>query len=158
MTKRTIATDEVTRIRRLKTPEECRAFADNAKRLGRPDLVPECLLRKAELLAARKAVVATTDLERRLVRDMCLIEQLSGKRLSRTWPMIRRHGFIGTVERIVTRPGPSSGFDLAVKNGLPEATFERAVLDNPELFSEAALTAARNRLSHSGQPTEGDPK
>src|SRR5450631_2912530 len=128
------ATETIARIRRLKTPEECRNFAANAKKAGREELVPECLLREAELLAARKAVPAQTELERRLVRDMCLIEQLSGKRLTRTWPMIRRHGFIGTVERIVTKPGPSSGFDLAVKNGIPQATFEQAVLDNQTLF------------------------
>jgi len=111
------ATETIARIRRLKTPEECRNVAANAQKAGREELVPECLLREAELLAARKAVPGQTELERRLVRDMCLIEQLSGKRLTRTWPMIRRHGFIGTVERIVTKRGPSSGFDLAVKNG-----------------------------------------
>jgi hypothetical protein len=82
------ATETIVRIRRLKTPEECRHFAVNAKKAGREELVPECLLREAELLAARKAVPAQTELERRLVRDMCLIEQLSGKRLTRTWPMI----------------------------------------------------------------------
>jgi hypothetical protein len=141
------AAETIARIRRLKTPEECRNFAANAKKAGREELVPECLLREAELLAARKAVPAQTELERRLVRDMCLIEQLSGKRLTRTWPMIRRHGFIGTVERIVTKPGPSSGFDLAMKNGVPQATFEQAVLDNPTLFSTAALEAARRRLT-----------
>jgi hypothetical protein len=148
MSKSTIDTSEtIARIRRLKTPGECRNFAANAKKNGRDDLVPECRLREAELLAASKAVPAHTALELRLVRDMCLIEQLSGKRLSRTWPMIRRHGFIGTVERIVTKPGPSTGFELAMKNGLPEATFEAAVLANPSLFSAAAIEAARARLA-----------
>ncbi len=141
------ASETIARIRRLKTPEECRNFAANAKSRGHEELVPECLLREAELMAARKAVPARTELERRLTRDICLIEQLSGKRLSRTWPMIQRHGFIGTVERIVTKPGPSSGFELAVKNGVPHATFEQAVLDNPALFSTEAIEAARARLS-----------
>ena len=136
----------VAAIRRLRTPEQCRAYAANAKRLGRDELVPHCLLQEAELLAARKSIAVTSELERRLVRDMCLIEHMSGKPLSRTWPMIKRYGFIGTVERIVTRPGPSSGFDLAVKNGVPEATFEQAVLDNPSLFSQEAVTAARQRI------------
>ncbi len=145
------ATETIARIRRLKTPEECRNCAANAQKAGREELVPECLLREAELLAARKAVPGQTELERRLVRDMCLIEQLSGKRLTRTWPMIRRHGFIGTVERIVTKRGPSSGFDLAVKNGIPQATFEQAVLDNPTLFSAAAALAARRRLTSAGR-------
>ena len=139
-------TEATEAIRRLKTPEECRTYAVNARRLGRTELVPECLLREAELLAARKEVNPTSDFERRIVRDMCLIERMSGKPLSRTWPMIGRHGFIGMVERIVTRPGPSSGFELAVKNGLPKATFEQAVLDNPELFSQEAIAISRTRM------------
>jgi hypothetical protein len=139
-------TEAIATIRRLRTPEGCRNFAVNAKKHGREELVPECLLREAELLAERKSLSPTSALERRLVRDLCLIEKLSGKQLSRTWPMIKRKGFVATVEEIVTRPGPSSGFDLAVKNGLPEATFEQAVLDNPTLFSVEALAAARRRI------------
>src|SRR5271166_2829850 len=134
-----VAKDYAAIIARLKTPEECRRYADNARARGRADLVPACLLQEAQLLAARKSVVATTALEQRLVRDMCLIEQLSGKRLSRTWPMIRRYGFIGMVERIVTKPDPSPGFNLAVRAGVPKATFEQAVCDHPDLFSPAAL-------------------
>ena len=144
MTKTT--TETITTIRRLRTAEECRNFAANAKKHGREELVPECLLREAELLAERKSLSPATALERRLMRDLCLIEKLSGKQLSRTWPMIKRHGFVATVEAIVTRPGPSSGFELAVKNGLREATFEQAVLDNPPLFSAEALAAARRRI------------
>ncbi len=67
------AVETIARISRLKTPEECRNFAANAKKAGREELVPACLLREAELLAARKAVPAQTELEQRLVRDMCLI-------------------------------------------------------------------------------------
>jgi hypothetical protein len=137
----------IAEIRRLQTPEQCRVYADNARRLSRTEVLPECLLREAELLAAtHKRARPTTDFERRIVRDMCLIERMSGKPLSRTWPMIARYGFVGTVERIVTRPGPSSGFDLAVKNGLPQATFEQAVLDNPELFSPEAIASSQARL------------
>jgi hypothetical protein len=65
------STEAIARIRRLKTPEERRNFAANAKKAGREELVPECLLREAELLAARKAVPAQTELERRLVRLVC---------------------------------------------------------------------------------------
>lgn len=138
----------IAEIRRLKTPQQCRAYADNARRLGRPELVPECLLREAELLpATHKGVKPSTELEHRLVRDMRLIERMSGKHLSRTWPMIHRHGFIGMVERIVIKKQPSPGFALAIKYGLPHATFEQAVLDNPGLFSQAAIASARKRLA-----------
>lgn len=143
------ATDKaIAEIRRLETPEECRAYAENARRLGRTEVIPECLLREAEVLAAKhKRARPANDFERRIVRDICLIERMSGKYLSRTWPMIDRHGYVGMVERIVTRAGPSSGFDLAVKNGLRAATFEQAVLDNPQLFSQAAIASARARLA-----------
>jgi hypothetical protein len=143
----------IAEIRRLKTPEQCRAYADNARRLGRPAVIPECLLREAELLAAKhKQARPSNDFERRIVRDMCLIERLSGKRLSRTWPMIDRHGYVGAVERIVTRLEPSSGFVLAVKNGLQAATFEQAVLDHPKLFSPEAFASARARLTEGRKP------
>ncbi len=74
---------------------------------------------------------------------------MSGKRLTQDVAddICALNGFIGTVERIVTKPGPSSGFDLAVKNGIPQATFEQAVLDNPTLFSTAVIQAARRRLT-----------
>lgn len=137
-------------ISKLKTPEACRNYAANARRLGREDLLPACLLREAELLAIHKSVTPKTPLEQRIVRDMRLLERLSGKPLSRTWPMIHRHGFIGMVERIVTKKGTSPGFELAVKNGVPEATFEQTVCDNPEFFSTTALTAARSRLEAVG--------
>lgn len=138
--------DYEARIARLKTPQDCRAYAENAKRLGREDLVPACLLREAELLADLGKVIAATDFEKRILRDICLLERLSGKPLSRTRPMIARHGFVRMVERIVTKPGESSGFKLAVQHGLAHATFEQAVCDNPELFSEEALAASQTRL------------
>ena len=129
-------------------PQECRRYADNARRLGRPELVRECLLREAELLpATRKGVHPSTELEHRIVRDMRLIESMSGKVLSRTWGMIPRHGFIGMVERIVTKNEPSTGYDLAVKYGLTQATFEQTVLDNPGLFSQEAIASSRARLA-----------
>lgn len=137
----------IARIARLKTPAECRAFAANAERLRRNDLLPPCLLREAELLAAAGNVTAVTDLEKRILRDICLIERLSGRPLSRTRPMIARHGFTGMVERIVCKKGASAGFKLAVDHGLVSATFEQAVCDNPNLFSPAALAASRERLS-----------
>jgi hypothetical protein len=141
----------IAEIRRLRTPAECRAYAENARRLSREEVVPECLLREAQqLAAAHKRARPANDFERRVVRDMCLIERMSGKRLNRTWPMLDRHGYVGTVELIVTRSEPSTGFALAVKNGLPQATFEAAVLEHPELFSPQAIANARARL---GVPT-----
>jgi hypothetical protein len=73
------------------------------------------------------------------MRDICLLEQLSGKRLNRTRQMIPHHGFVGMVERIVTKKGSSPGFALAVKYGVMHTTFEQRVLENPTLFSAKAL-------------------
>lgn len=135
-------------IQKLKTPKECREFAKDMKRQGHEDMVPACWLREARLLPAQKgAQRPANDFELRVVRSIRVLERMRGRPLSRTWQLIARRGYIGTVEHLVLRKGPSPGFDMAVKYGLLGESFEQLALDYPKLFTKAARAAAHERLA-----------
>lgn len=67
-------------------------------------------------------------------------------RANRTWPMIREHGIIGAVERIVTRRTETEGYRVLVEMGLEDMAFEAVVLRHPDSFSPAAVVASKDRL------------
>jgi hypothetical protein len=71
---------------------------------------------------------------------------------SRTWQMIRRHGVIPAVERIVTRRDETSGYRVLVEMGLEDMAFEAVVLRHKEVFSAAAVDASRRRLEQLKKP------
>src|SRR5688572_15936186 len=56
-------------------------------------------------------------------------------RAGRTWPMIREHGIIPTVERIVTRRTETEGYRVLVEMGMEDMAFEAVVLRHPDTFS-----------------------
>ena len=67
-------------------------------------------------------------------------------RAGRTWPMIREHGIIGAVERIVTRRKETEGYRVLVEMGMEDMAFEAVVLRHPESFSREAVAASDDRL------------
>lgn len=69
-----------------------------------------------------------------------------GEPLSRTKQMLRRHGVIGTLNRIAQYPDATKNFDRLRAAGKEQFTAEAIVLDYPDLFDAAAVTVARKRL------------
>lgn len=69
-----------------------------------------------------------------------------GEPLSRTKQMLRRHGVIGTINRIAQNPAATKNFDKLCGARLEQLTAEAIVLDYPDLFSKKAVEVARNRL------------
>ena len=67
-------------------------------------------------------------------------------RAGRTWPMIREHGIIGAVERIVTKRKETEGYRVLVEMGMEDMAFEAVVLRHPEFFSPEAVAASDDRL------------
>ena len=67
-------------------------------------------------------------------------------RAGRTWPMIREHGIIRAVERIVTRRRETEGYRVLVEMGMEDMAFEAVVLRHPESFSPEAVAASNDRL------------
>ena len=138
------------RVLRLKTPEDCEAFAENVA-AKHPDLAREAKRRAVELRAI--AHNAKTDAEREALRAIYAYEEvLSYKnrkrtRASRTWQMIKRHGIIGAVERVVNRAEETVGFTALVEMGMKDFAFEMVVIRHPELFRPETLLRAKARVA-----------
>lgn len=98
------------RVLKLKTPEQCETFAENAIRRGRLDLANQARKRAVELRAAEHG--STSDIEKECLQAIYANEETltrkNGRRTraTRTWQMIERHGILAAVERAVNRGTP----------------------------------------------------
>jgi len=141
-------TDE--RIAKLRTPQECAVFAKNATERGRPDLALAAKKRSVQLRA--DSFGATSEVERECIEAVYAYEEvLSAKRgrrqpASRTWPMIKEHGVIEAVERVVKRKDDALGYTALVEMGLEEHAFEAVILRHPSAFSAEAVARSRERF------------
>ncbi len=138
------------RVAKLKTVAECDIFATNARERGFPDLADQARKRAVQLRA--EAHGASTEVERDCLQAVHAYEEVlsaqKGKRqtASRTWQMIKRHGIIPAVERVVTKREVSTGFTALAEMGLMEYAFEAVILRHPESFSDEAIQISRQRL------------
>jgi hypothetical protein len=142
--------EEDERVARLKTPEECEQFAVNVEARGKTDLAMSARRRAVELRALKHN--AKTAAEREALEAVYAYERVlsgsKGKKItaSRTWQMIKRHGIISAVERVVSRPTEAKGYTALVKMGMEDKAFEAVVLRHPEAFSVEAVSRSRDRL------------
>jgi len=147
------------RVARLKTPEDCEAFAQNVE-AKYPDLAKEARKRAVELRAF--AHRAATDAEREALEAVYAYEEvLSHKnqkrtRATRTWQMIERHGTIGAVERAVNRREETVGYRALLEMGMQDFAFECVVLRHPDVFSAETVEHAKTRLSGWRRNEPGD--
>jgi hypothetical protein len=144
------------RVKQLKTPEQCESFEKNALRGKRPDLAAEARQRSIQLRAENYGV--TNQAERECLEAVFAYERvLSEKngratRASRTWPMIRRHGVLAAVERVVNRPDEAAGYTALREIGLEKYAFEAVVLRYPDLFSPEAVSRSQARANEWKRP------
>lgn len=95
---------------------------------------------------------AKTEAERECLEAVYAYEEVlsanKGRRqpASRTWQMIRRHGVLPAVERIVTKRAESAGYTALAEMGLLDMAFEAVVLRHPDLFSTEAIAMSRERI------------
>lgn len=138
------------RIAKLKTPEECAVFAKNVTERGRTDLA--LAARKRAIQLRTESFGATSEVERECIEAVFAYEEvLSAKRgrrqpASRTWPMIKEHGVIEAVERVVKRKDDALGYTALVEMGLEEHAFEAVILRHPSAFSAEAIARSKERL------------
>ena len=141
------------RVAKLKSPEECAVFAKNVTERGRPDLALAAKKRAVQLRA--ESFGATSDVERECIEAVYAYEEvLSAKRgrrqpASRTWPMIKEHGVIEAVERVVKRKDDALGYTALVEMGLEEYAFEAVILRHPSAFTAEAVARSKERLGKS---------
>ena len=137
-------------VSKLKTPEECAVFAKNVAERGRPDLALAARKRAVQIRAATYG--AKNEVELECLEAVYAYEEVlsarAGRRqtASRTWPMIREHGVIGAVERVVKRKAETVGYTALVEMGLGDYAFEAVILRHPSFFSAEAVARSRERL------------
>ncbi|MGY3264593.1 hypothetical protein [Lysobacter sp. HA35] len=142
------------RVARLKTPDECKSFADNAMRLGLPHLAIEAKQRAVELRAGTYG--AKSDAERECIAAIFAYEEIlsqkKGKRqrAGRTWPMVKKYGALKAAEKAVDRRDGTAAFEALKEAGLERFAFEAVVLRYPGLFSESAVVRSRERMARAG--------
>lgn len=138
------------RVAKLKTPEECAVFAKNVTERGRPDLALAARKRAVQLRAATYG--ATNEVELECLEAVYAYEEVlsarAGRRqiASRTWPMIKKYGVIGAVERVVKRKDETVGYTALLEMGLEDHAFEAVILRHPTFFSAEAITRSRERI------------
>lgn len=138
------------RVLKLRTPEECTTFEQNARARGRSDLALAARKRAVELRAREYG--AQTEAENECLEAVYAYEQVlsakNGKktRATRTWQMIERHGIIEAVERAVNRPVETMGFTALLEMGLEDYAFEAVVIRYPDLFSDKAVQRSQARV------------
>ena len=139
------------RVKKLKTPEDCEAFALNATRLGSHELAVQAKQRAVVLRAA--AYGAANDAERECIEAIYAYEEIlfkkHGKRIraSRTWQMIKKRGIIAAIEQAVDRPDGTAGFTALQEVGLENFAFEAVILRHPTHFSQGAIERSRVRMA-----------
>lgn len=93
-----------------------------------------------------------TDVEKECVRAVCVYEEgksfLDGRRVSanRTWPMLKEHGVIGAVSRVVRNRDETTGYETLVKLGLQDDSFEAVISRYPDAFDDDVVDIANDRL------------
>lgn len=139
------------RAARLTTVAECEALARNATDRGAPEIATDARRRALQIRAALHGEV--TAVENECLQAVYAYEDVlsdnRGKRVSasRTWQMIKRHGVLPAVERIVTKRQVSSGFRALAAMGLSDFAFEAVVLRHPGSFSAQAIEISRSRMA-----------
>ena len=138
------------RVERLKTVEDCINFATNALQRGAPELAEQARKRAVQLRAQAHGELLPVEYE--CLEAVYAYEEIlsaeKGKRqpASRTWQMIKRHGIIPAVEKVVTKREVSSGFTALEEMGLMEFAFEAVVLRHPGSFSREAIAISKQRM------------
>lgn len=138
------------RVSRLKTSHDARKLAENARRLGHPELETHALQRASELKAIEDGY--TSPAEQAIASALYAYEeqqsQLKGRtfRANRTRQMLAKHGALAAAERMVLHRRPSKGYEVLEEAGLQELSFEAIIDRFPDEFSAAAVEAARARL------------
>jgi hypothetical protein len=93
-----------------------------------------------------------TEVEKECVRAVCVYEEgksfLDGRRVSanRTWPMLKEHGVIDAVSRVVRNRDETTGYETLVKLGLQHDSFEAVISRYPDAFDDDVVDIANDRL------------
>jgi len=155
-----LSDDELSPLRKgwFKTPQDCknreialkaegnlrlvRVYSDLRYRLSVASFMPRTLF-EAECIVR---LIACEEIRRDVLGKSSPLNRLrqSG----------RRNGWAEMISRTVLKKSsvPSTGFEMMLKAGRLDLSFEAFVVENPERFSMEAVTCCRKRLGEHGYP------
>jgi uncharacterized protein YecA (UPF0149 family) len=143
----------------LKTPEDCEQVALNVE--AKQPLFAIAARRKAiEIKAATHK--GTTEAEVQSFQAVYAHERVltlaRGRktRATRQWQMITKLGVIVAMESIVKNRTERVGYEVLVKMGMQDMSFEAVVLRHPDVFSVEAVTQSKQSLDALMAPAAGD--
>ena len=142
------------KVERLKTPEECRAFIENARLRGFDELAKQAYRR---IIALRtQGYGPKNDIERQCVEAIYAYEEVISARSSRritaskTWQAAKQHGIFVAVGKAAGRPEDPEIYPMLVSLGLEQFAFENVVVRHPDEFGFEALQQSRARVAKRG--------
>lgn len=149
-------------IANIPTLEKCERFMANVIRLKIEELVAVVNRRMVEIRTELNDHEIVTQHQRdmdhlQIVKQLkvCLAayeQTLKNKYAGRIRPQIAENGFINTVDSLVQKRTRSDGFVKLRNMGLEEFLFEQVIIQNPEVFSEVAVTLSNQRLTELQSP------
>ena len=135
----------ICRINSYTTVEQCETFAKNAARKGRTDLVEAANRRALEIKVSNHN--AQSMVEREVIEAIYRYESVNGRKATRTWQMVERHGFIETAARLAVKKNRTAGFRKLVAAGHRDMTFESIIVRHPEVFNPEVVVKAKAMLN-----------
>ena len=139
------------RVERLKTPEECRTFIENARARGLDDLVKQAHQRIVALRT--EAYGPKNEIERKCVAAIHAYEEVlsarSGRRVtaSKTWQVAKQQGIFTAVDKAAGRAEDPEIYPALVALGLEGFAFENVVVRHPDEFGFEAVQQSRARVA-----------
>ncbi len=150
-------TEQKRTIAKIPTMEKCERFMANVIRLEVTELVPDINRRMIEIRTetSNHEIIPQHQKDRdhpqifqKLMFCLAAYEQtLKNKYAGRIRPQISDQGFIDTIDTLVQRRSRSEAFTRLTDIGLQEFLFEQVVVENPDVFSDAAMAVSKQRLS-----------
>lgn len=141
------------RIASLRTEDECIKFAKNAERLQRPDLVALSHRKSIELsIQKHPDYCSLYPVEIECLKAVygyeIALTMKNGRttKATYTWRSIKDHGIIESVNRIVSKPTKTMGFNHLSKIGLTDYSFEAIVKNHKSSFTNKTVEQAQLRL------------
>jgi hypothetical protein len=138
-------------ISKLKSPEECRIVMERAKARGLADVYRDVFQRYCALLGNQHSDPSDPlvgDFYETLAAYEQLLTEKNGRKTiaSRTRQKIANKGVYQSIVEWTRGKVETNGFNLLVKNGLPEYTGEYLVMKYAARFPQDVVELAKDRL------------
>jgi hypothetical protein len=143
-------------ITACRDPKKLEQMILNARAQGEAEVERAAMLRLYEVKPEAQPGTLEHDVWRSIhaLEGALTTERQRTTLLNRTRPKIKREGEAATVADLVLKKVASEGFDMLMKRGMPELTFEAVALRHPDRFGEEVRAAAARRLQAAGVDPE----